>query len=104
MSAENDTTMAAITHILGLVTWIFGPILMLVISDDPFVEENAKNALNWQIFVGIYFFVSGLLTVVFIGFLLLPVVALIDLVFCVLAAMKANDNESWTYPLTIDLV
>ena len=76
---------------------------MLLISDDPFVEENAKNALNWQIFVGIYFFVSRLLTVVFIGFLLLPVVALIDLIFCVLAAMKANDDESWTYPLIIDL-
>ncbi|VTT85682.1 hypothetical protein DM2_564 [Halorubrum sp. DM2] len=40
----------------------------------------------------------------FIGFLILPVLGLLDRVFVVIAAVKAFEGEAWSYPLTIDLL
>ncbi|NUC73764.1 zinc ribbon domain-containing protein [Haloterrigena sp. SYSU A558-1] len=102
--SNGDTTLAAITHVLALVTWAIGPLIVLVATEDPFVEENARNALNWQIAFTIYMIVSFFLTFIVVGivpFLVLPVV---DLVFCVVAAVKAADGEAWSYPITPDIV
>ncbi|WP_227014937.1 DUF4870 domain-containing protein [Natronorubrum aibiense] len=49
-----DTTFAAITHVLGRLTWIVGPLIVLLVTEDEFVEENARNALNWQLMFTIY--------------------------------------------------
>ena len=104
MSSTDQTTLAAITHVLALFTWVIGPAIVLVASEDEFVKQNAKNALNWQIFFTIYSFVAGLSLLVFVGFVLLPLVLLVNLIFCILAAVKASNNEAWTYPLTVDLI
>ncbi|GAB7008916.1 hypothetical protein JCM31271_08590 [Halorubrum trueperi] len=96
--------MAAITHILALFTWLIGPLVVLLVTDDEFVKENARNAINWQIWLTIYSIVAGILILVGIGILLLPILGLIDLVFIVIAAVKAADGETWSYPLTIDLL
>lgn len=104
MSSSENTGMAAITHILALFTWVLGPLLILVVTEDEFVKENAKNAINWQIFFAIYMIISMVLMLVLIGFLLALLVALLDLVFCILAAVKASDREAWSYPLTLDLL
>lgn len=96
--------MAALTHVLGLFTWIVGPLVILLVSGDEFVKENARNALNWQIFMTIYTLVGLVLLIVAIGALILFVIGFLDLIFCIVAAVKASEGEAWTYPLTIDLV
>ncbi|MFC6890594.1 DUF4870 domain-containing protein [Halorubrum trueperi] len=103
-SSSGNTSMAAITHILALFTWLIGPLVVLLVTDDEFVKENARNAINWQIWLTIYSIVAGILILVGIGILLLPILGLIDLVFIVIAAVKAADGETWSYPLTIDLL
>ncbi|ADB59193.1 conserved hypothetical protein-like protein [Haloterrigena turkmenica DSM 5511] len=101
---EGDTTLAAITHVLAIFTWAIGPLIVLVATEDPFVEENARNALNWQIAFTIYMTVSFFLTLVVVGIVPLLVLPMVDLVFCVLAAIKAADGEAWSYPATPDIV
>jgi uncharacterized Tic20 family protein len=32
---EGDTTLAAITHLLALFTWVVGPLVVYVVTDDP---------------------------------------------------------------------
>jgi hypothetical protein len=96
--------MAAITHILALFTWLIGPLVVLLVSDDEFVKANARAAINWQIWLTIYSVIAGVLILVGIGLLLLPLLGLIDLVFVVIAAVKASNGEVWSYPLTIDLL
>ena len=39
-----------------------------------------------------------------IGFLLIPLILLLNLVFCVLAAIEASNGETWSYPITYDFV
>jgi uncharacterized Tic20 family protein len=49
-------------------------------------------------------YISGVLCFVLIGFLLLPVVVLIHLVFTIIAAVKASNGEWYRYPFAIRLV
>lgn len=101
---EGDTTIAALTHILALFTWVIGPIIILVASDDAFVKENARNALNWQIMLTIYMIISGILILLLVGFFLVFIFAILDLIFCIVAAVKAADGDAWKYPITLDLI
>ena len=103
-AAGKDTTFAAITHILALFTWVLGPLIVLLVTDDPFVHENARNALNWQIMLTIYMFVAAILVFVMIGIPLVFVIPLLNMVFCIIAALKANEGEAWRYPATPDIV
>lgn len=101
---NGNTSMAAITHILALFTWLIGPLVVLLVTDDEFVKANARKAINWQIWLTVYSIIAGILLLVGLGFLLLPLLGLLDLVFVVIAAVKAADGEVWSYPLTIDLL
>jgi len=103
-TTDGNTSMAAITHILALFTWLIGPLVVLLVTDDEFVKANARAAINWQIWLTIYSIIAGILILVGIGILLLPLLGLLDLVFIVIAAVKAADGEVWSYPLTIDLL
>lgn len=101
---DGDTMFAALTHILAFATWFVGPLIVLVVTEDEFVEENARNALNWQIMFTVYMVVSFVLALALIGFVFLLILPLVDVVLCIVAAIKASDGEAWKYPLTPDLV
>lgn len=101
---QPDTTMAALTHVLALFTWLIGPLIVYLVTDDPFVEENAANAVDWQIMFTVYMILSFFLIFVLVGFVFLFVLPLLDMAFIVIAALKAGEGETWTYPLTPSLL
>ncbi|MHC4062132.1 MAG: DUF4870 domain-containing protein [Planctomycetota bacterium] len=57
-----------------------------------------------MISVAIYLLAAILLCFVVIGFLLLPAVAVFNIVFLIIAAVKANNGEHYVYPLTIRFI
>lgn len=101
---QSDTGLAAVAHLLALAIGILGPLLIYATTDDPFVKQNAANATNWQIMVIVYATISGFLVLVLVGILLLLILAIANVAFIVLAAIKASDGEAWEYPLTPELV
>ncbi|WP_254763532.1 DUF4870 domain-containing protein [Natrinema marinum] len=103
---DGDTTMAALAHLSSLIASFVGPLLILILADDDdtLVKENAKNSLNFQIMIAIALIISGILMVVLIGFLLFPVIALVDLILVIIATVKANNGEVYSYPFTPDIV
>ena len=101
---EQDNTIKVLTHILGILTGFIGPLIIFFVTKETDVKEHAKRALNWQISLVIYSIVSIILVFVFIGFLLLFALFVLDIVFGIIAAVKANKGELWTYPLTIPFV
>ncbi|MUW13831.1 DUF4870 domain-containing protein [Halorubrum sp. CBA1125] len=103
-SGGGNTTMAAITHILALFTWLIGPLVVLFVTEDEFVKENARNAINWQIWLTIYSLVAAVLVFVAIGVFLFLLLGVLDTIFVIVAAVKASDGTAWSYPLTIDLL
>jgi len=70
----------------------------------PFVADQGKEALNFNITVFIAAFVSGILTLVLIGFQLLIVVGIAWLVLTILAGLAANKGETYRYPFTLRLI
>jgi uncharacterized Tic20 family protein len=104
--ANGDTTLAALAHASALVAAFFGPLLFLLLADDDdeLVQENAKNALNFQIVLLIATLIAAILVLAFIGILLLPLLGVIDLIFVLIGTVKASNGEIYAYPLTPDIV
>lgn len=85
---------------------IIGPLVIWLIKKEtmPFVDDQGKESLNFQISVTIAMFIAGLLVFVFIGMLLLPVIGIAALVLTIIGGIKANDGVYHRYPFTIRLI
>ena len=89
-----------------------GPLVIWLVKKDtmPFVDDQAKEALNFNITVAAIFLVLWIRTVVtlFVGalltFPLMAIIGLAALVFIVIAAVKANEGVAYRYPFAIRLV
>ncbi len=97
---------AMLCHLLAIFTGFLAPLIIWLIKkdEDPFVDEHGKEALNFQITVCIALFVSAILTMVCIGFFMLMAVVIGNIVFCVLATVKANKGEPYRYPVSIRFI
>ncbi len=84
--------------IVPLVIW------MVKKEDMPFVDDQGKESLNFQITVAIAMAVCFLLSFILIGFLLMPIVGIIALVLVIIAGIKANEGERYRYPWAIRLL
>ena len=60
--------------------------------------------MNFNITIAIAAIICGLLTLVLIGFLLLPLVGLAWMIFTIIGAMKANNGEAYRYPFALRLI
>jgi len=96
----------------GSVGCFLGPLVIWMMKKDtmPFVDDQAKEALNFNITVAIIFFVLLMLTLFTLGIGIIltgPVMVIVGLAWLVLtiiAAIKANQGERYRYPLTLRLV
>jgi len=88
----------------GLI--FLGPLLVYLVKKDehPFIADQSREALNFNISVFIYFIASAILIPLGVGLLALPVVFIAWLVLTIMAAVRANNGEPYRYPLTIRLV
>lgn len=106
LSPSDEKLWATLIHIGGIF-FGFLPALIgyLVLKDrGPFVRAHTATALNFQITMTIAAVVSALLTILIIGFILLAVIGVLIIVFSIIAAVKANQGQPYTYPLTIKFV
>lgn len=100
-ASPDDDKLFAILGNLGGIFFFFVPSLVIYLirkESDDWVVDSVREALNWQITMAI---VSTILAITIVGLLLLWVVALVNVVFCVIGAVKAGDRIAWRYPLTI---
>ncbi|MGW7479990.1 DUF4870 domain-containing protein [Nonomuraea muscovyensis] len=103
---SDDTTMAMLSHLLGLlVSWV-GPLIIYLMKKDeaPYVRDQSAEALNFQITMFIGYLVAGLLSIIIIGLFLLPIIWIVSLIFHIQAAIAANRGENYRYPISIRLV
>ena len=85
---------------------IIAPLVIWILKKEefPFVDDQGKEALNFQISLTIYFIVGIILVFVAIGIVILPILGLFSLIMIIVASIKANDGVKYRYPLTIRLV
>jgi uncharacterized Tic20 family protein len=105
---SDERTFAILSHILAIVpgVGILGPLVIWLIKKDEsqFVNENAKESLNFQLTVIIGYIIGGITAAVLIGFIILAVVAVANLVFVIMAAIKTSENKIYRYPFNLRLI
>ncbi len=84
----------------SLVVAIGIPIAILIISNDSIAQENAKEALNFHLNMWIYWIIVGLLCFVVIGFVLLPILVIFNLIMPIIGIVKTltNPKKPYRYP------
>jgi len=102
------THLAAFAGLLGIPFGnIIGPLILWLIkkNDIPFVDYNGKEALNFQISILIYFLAA--IPLICGGPLVLVAwipLGIVDVIFTIVAAVKANNGEYYSYPITIRML
>ncbi len=85
---------------------ILGPLIIWSIKKNeyPFVDDQGKEALNFNISMAIYLIISAILIILVIGIFLLIALGIFQLIMIIIAAIKANNGETFRYPLAIRFV
>ena len=99
--------LTALTLFLGVPFGnVVGPLVIWLLkkAESAAVDAHGKEALNFQISMSIYTLVAGLSLFVIVGLVLLPLVLIANLVFIIIASIKASNGEFYRYPLTIRLI
>ena len=100
-----DVTLGVLTHVLTLFSSFIAPLIILLAADDAFARNNARAALNWQISLAIYVFISVVLIFTIIlaplSILVIIVLSVLNLVLIIIAAVQASKGEVYNYPLAI---
>lgn len=104
--ARRWATICHLSALLGLlgngVGFVLGPLLVWLLKreDHPFIDEQGKEALNFQITMFIVLFVAGILVVVGVGIIIMIAVGFLMTIFPIIGAIKANGGTHYRYPLT----
>ena len=86
-------------HILGpLIVWLVKR------NDSPEIDEHGKESLNFQISMLIYNVIAGVLCLVLIGFVILAILHILNLVLVIIASIQASEGKFYRYPLAIRLI
>jgi uncharacterized Tic20 family protein len=106
--SSDDRILGLLAHLLAIVPGIgiFGPLVIYLIKkgQSSFVEENAKESLNFQLTMIIAFIVSGILVVVGIGIVMLIVLGVLEVVLVLIATIRASENKIYRYPFNLRLI
>ena len=86
-------------HILGpLIVWLAKR------GDSTEIDEHGKESLNFQISMLIYNLIAGILCLVLIGFVILGILHILNLVLVIVASIQASEGKLYRYPITIRLI
>jgi len=104
--SSDDKNIVVLTHLGGILfSFLPGLIVWLLKKDDSaYIGENAREALNFQITLMIAYFISWILAFILIGFVLIGVLWLANIIFSIMAAVATSKGESYRYPFALRLI
>ncbi|MFF1574297.1 DUF4870 domain-containing protein [Leifsonia sp. NPDC058292] len=106
LSPSDEKLWATLVHVGGILfNWIPALIGYLVLKDKgPFVRAHTATALNFQITIFIAYIVGSILTIVVVGVFIIIAAGVVNIVFSIIAAVKSNQGQYYTYPIAIKFV
>jgi uncharacterized Tic20 family protein len=112
-ATDDEKNLATLAHglgaagyFLGIGSWVAPLIIWLLKKDQsPWVGENAKEALNFQITVSLaLLIVSPTIACFGLGLLLAGPIWIAGVVLSIIGTIKASNGEAYRYPLTLRLI
>lgn len=106
MSPSDEKLWSTLVHVAGIFLGIIPSLIGYLVLKDrgPFVRAHTQTALNFQITMLIATVVGVVTSLLLIGFVILFAVGIVIIVFSIIAAVKANNGEFYTYPMTIPFI
>ena len=110
--SKDERTWAMLSHFSVLCMFIFpfgnilAPLIIWLIKKEEmsFVEDQAKEVLNFQISMTIYLLISGILCFILIGIPFVIGLGIFNVIITIIAGIKANDGISYRYPINLKLI
>jgi hypothetical protein len=102
---------ATMMHLSAFISLLIGlnflaPLVLWLLKRDvsPFLDQQGKEAINFNLTFSLLSFVCFLLTLILIGWILLWLASILWLVFILIAAVQANQGKNYHYPLSIPFI
>ena len=104
---NDEKALIILCHLSGFLG--VGFILPLVVflikkAEGGPVAVQAKEVLNFHLSLLLYALLISPLCMVFVGFVLLPILAIAAFVLAIVATIKASDGFAYRYPLCIRFI
>ena len=112
LSPSEEQKWLSLLHLSGLAGYLIpfgsvvGPLVMWLLRRDMSarVETEGKDALNFHLSMLLYYLVSIPLAFIFVGIFTAIAIAVVEIVFTIIATVKASKGEAYRYPLAIRFV
>jgi len=102
----DDRNLATLAHLLGIFTSFIGPAIIWIISKNrqaPFVIENAREAMNFQVTMAVCYALASVLNFVILGFLFFPILFIFNIVVSITAISNTRNGITYVYPFSFKL-
>lgn len=82
---------------------ILAPLIVWLVKrgESAEIDAHGKESLNFQLSMLVYSIIAGILMLVLIGFVLLPILHVLNAVLVIIASLRASDGQLYRYPFTI---
>ncbi|MPZ25065.1 MAG: DUF4870 domain-containing protein [Micromonosporaceae bacterium] len=111
---SDEKTWALVAHfggaagmfVLGGVGGWIAPLIALMSrgNQSATVRQHAVNALNFQLTWSIVGVIGYLTICIVIGAVIIPVAALVGIIFGIIGGVKANDGVVYEYPVSVKMI
>ncbi len=97
---------ALVGFLVPLAGHIVGPLIIWLAKrgDSPEIDAHGKESLNFQLSMLIYNLIAAVLCLVLIGFFILAILHILNVVFVIIASIQASEGKVYRYPLAIRLI
>ncbi len=106
-NSDNRKLLSVLCHGSSLFSWALAsvgiPIAVMLLSEDTVVKANAKESLNFQLNMLIYWIICFVLMFLLIGFALMPILGLITLILPIIAMVQvaSEPDRPYRYPFVV---
>jgi uncharacterized Tic20 family protein len=106
MSESDERMWAMLGHLGGIVLGFIAPLVVWLVYRErsAYLDDQGKEALNFQIAVAIGYVVGVVLSLIVIGVLVMIAVWVASIIFSIMGGIAANRGERYRYPVTLRLI
>lgn len=100
MPKNEERVLAAAIYVISFFAPVLGPLVIWLIKreESSFIDYHGKEYFNFMISYFVYTVISGILTVILIGFIGLWLIGVLIVVFTIVAAIKAYEGTEYRIP------
>jgi uncharacterized protein len=102
-----------LAHATALVGFLFpvaghivGPLIVWLAKrqDSAEIDAHGKESINFQISMFLWNIVAGILVLLVIGIPMLILLHVLNIIFVIVASIRASEGKLYRYPLTIHFI